>query len=296
MKLSIIIPCKNEEKNIKELNDKIKEELKDIKYEVIYVDDGSSDDSLNILKSLYEEDITHVKIISFSKNFKKDAALLAGLRSSCGEYTCIMDSNLKHDPSYIRKMFDILEEDRNCDIVAVKRQIHNNFIVSIINTIVNKSAHINMNKIWSSYRMFRKNVKDTLLNLSNTDRFTNTMFSWIGYNYRSIDDEVDNFNISEYLKCAIDAIKSYGNKPFSIVIHLGNICMLISIAYLIYLLINNSFNKINFIISLLFLLFSILFIVLGVIGNYLSHLKINIVSRPCYIVREKIGFSKETIL
>ena len=109
MKLSIIIPCKNEEGNIEELHNKISKTLKKIKYETIYIDDGSTDNTLNKLKELYKKDNKKVKVLSFSRNFKKEAAMLAGLQYATGEYTCIIDADLQQNPKYLLQMYNHLE-------------------------------------------------------------------------------------------------------------------------------------------------------------------------------------------
>ena len=104
------------------LHEKISNSLDKIKYEIIYIDDGSTDDTLKNLKNIYEQDMKHTKILSFSRNFNRDAAILAGIKHSTGMYTCIMDSNLKHNPEYILDMFNYLEEDEELS-TCVKREV-----------------------------------------------------------------------------------------------------------------------------------------------------------------------------
>ena len=126
MKLSIIIPCKNEEGNVLELYNKIKDTLGKVKYEMIYIDDGSTDKTLDILNSIYYKDKEHVRIISFSRNFKKEAAMFAGLTHAVGEYTCIVDGDLQQNPNYLLEMIDFLDNNKDYDEVAMRNKSRNN--------------------------------------------------------------------------------------------------------------------------------------------------------------------------
>ena len=131
MKLSIIIPCKNEEGNVQTLYQKLTESLNKIKYELIFIDDGSNDKTLEKLHIIFEQDMIHVKVLSFSRNFKKEAAILAGLKNAKGELTCIIDSDLQHNPKYILEMYDFLKENSNYDEVAMvmsKRDTESKFM------------------------------------------------------------------------------------------------------------------------------------------------------------------------
>lgn len=304
MKLSIIVPCKNEARNISELHKKISNALDKLKYEIIYVDDGSTDETLKELKQIYDEDVQHVKILSFSKNFKKDAAILAGIHHANGLYTCIMDSNLEHNPEYILDMYNYLEENEDCDIVAIKRNIKESKLILLTNKIIKKYCNIDMLEVCSEYRMFRTPVKEALVSLNEKNRFTKGIFSWIGFNYKNIDVNLsieEKLDFKYYTNCAIDAIKSFALKPFSIAIKLGIFSVLVSLIYLIIVLVQilgfgYEMSAIYILIILVLLLFGIQFILMGTIGNYLASVSNEVKNRPIYIVKEKIGFSNETIL
>lgn len=305
MKLSIIVPCKNETDNIMELHDKISNSLDKIKYEIIYIDDGSTDDTLNKLKNIYETDMKHTKILSFSRNFNKDAAILAGLKHSTGLYTCIMDSNLKHNPEYILDMFNYLEEDEECDIVAIKRNIKDSKLMRFTSGLIFKYCKIDMIKVCSEYRMFRTNVKDSLISLNEKNRFTKGMFNWIGFNYKNIDvnsdKEIEKISFKTYFDCALDAIKSFSNKPFDLANKLGIMTIIAAFIYLIVLLVQifgfgYEMNAVYALILICLLLFGIQFILIGLVGNYLALINNEVRNRPIYLIKEKIGFSSETIL
>ena len=112
MKLNVIIPCYNEAGNIELMHEKLTECLKDIKYELIFINDGSKDETENIIKEIYIKDKKHVRFINFSRNFGKDAAMYAGLTHANAEYTVIVDGDLQQNPSYLLKMLNFLEENQ----------------------------------------------------------------------------------------------------------------------------------------------------------------------------------------
>ena len=125
--LSVIIPCKNEEGNIVSIHKRFTEVLKDIDYELIFIDDGSTDKTLEKIEDIYKEDKEHVKGISFSRNFMKDAAIYAGLENCIGEYACIIDADLQQHPKYILDMYNFILENPEYDTVACypkKRKVY----------------------------------------------------------------------------------------------------------------------------------------------------------------------------
>lgn len=304
MKLSIIIPCKNGDDNILELHNKIIDTLDKIKYEIIYVDDGSTDDTLKKLKEIYEKDVQHVKVLSFSRTFNKEAAILAGIQNAKGTYTCIMDSSLKHNPEYILNMYNFLEENEEYDIVAIKRNINETKLLGLVNKLVKKYCNIDMLEVCSEYKMFRTNVKDALISLNEKNRFTKGMFSWIGFKYKNLEIESieeENINTKNYLNWTLEIIKSFAIKPFSLAIKVGSLSIISALIYLIIVLIQilglgYEMSAVYILIIINLMLFGIQFILMGLIGNYLASLNNEIKNRPIYIIKEKIGFSNENIL
>ena len=131
MKLDVIIPCYNEEGNILILNDKIKEVLNNINYQIIYINDGSTDNTYNKLEEIYKQDKEHVKVINFSRNFGKDAAMYAGMRYSTSKYCAIIDSDMQQNPKYLLQMLNFLENNPDYDQVSMinKDRSNDNFFV-----------------------------------------------------------------------------------------------------------------------------------------------------------------------
>ncbi len=190
MKLSVIIPCKDEEGNVENLYYAIDETLKKIKYEAIFINDGSTDNTMNKLRELYEKDDKHVKVISFSRNFKKEAAMLAGLKHASGEYTAIIDGDLQQNPGYLLDMIDFLDKEKEYDEVAMVQKERKedskfmSFCKNAFYNLMNKLCDIELENVASDFRMFRKNVRDSILSLSEKKRFSKVIFSWVVFNVK----------------------------------------------------------------------------------------------------------------
>ncbi len=314
MKLSIIIPCKNEEGNVSNLYEVISKVLGKKKYEIIFIDDGSKDNTLNELKKLYEKDMQHIKVLSFSRNFMKEAAIIAGLEASSGEYTCIIDGDLQQNPKYLIDMMDFLDDNSEYDEVAMvmsKRTAESKFMSFCKNMFyktMNKLCEINLENAASDFRMFRKNVKEALISLSERNRFSKGLFSWIGFNIKYMPYDVEprnsgnsSFGFKASLNYAINGIIAFSDKPLKLGISLGILSVISSFIYLITIIVlmlcsGFEMTAVHALIILILFLFGILFILLGIIGKYLGTINYEVRKRPLYIVREKLGFDNETIL
>ena len=314
MKLSIIIPCKNEEGNVNNLYEAISKVLGKKKYELIFIDDGSTDKTLVELKKLYEKDMQHMKVLSFSRNFMKEAAILAGLEASSGEYTCIIDGDLQQNPKYLIDMMEFLDDNSDYDEVAMvmnKRTTESKFMSFCKNMFyktMNNLCEINLENAASDFRMFRSNVKNALISLSEKNRFSKGLFSWVGFNIKYMPYEVEpresgksSFGFKASLGYAISGIIAFSEKPLKLGISLGFLSILASFIYLIILLIQIlgfgfEATAIHALIIITLFLFGLNFILLGIIGKYLGTINIEVRKRPTYIIKEKLGFDNETIL
>ena len=310
MKLSIIIPCKNEEGNIVKLHDKITKTLKKIKFETIYIDDGSTDKTLDKLKKLYEKDNKRVKVLSFSRNFKKEAAMLAGLEHATGEYTCIIDADLQQNPKYLLQMYDYLEKNEDCDIVGMymSNRIDESKILKICKNafykVMNRLSEVQLEDAASDFRMFRANVRNAILNLPEKNRFTKGIFAWIGFNAKYLPYDVEprgsgktSFGFKNYLKYAIDGLLAFSYKPLKISTYLGFTTLFAFFVYLVILLIQIIWFDLVIIASyiiilLLLLLFGIQFILIGIVGKYVALVNDETKNRPTYIIKTKLGFKE----
>ena len=303
MKLSIIIPCKNEEGNVLELYNKIKDTLGKVKYEMIYIDDGSTDKTLDILNSIYYKDKEHVRIISFSRNFKKEAAMFAGLTHAVGEYTCIVDGDLQQNPNYLLEMIDFLDNNKDYDEVAMRNKSRNNesfimkFFKKMFYKCIDKMSDVHFENATSDFRMFRENVKMAMLTLKEKNRFTKGIFSWVGFNIKYMDIEMEprksgktSFGFVSSIKYAISGITDFSDKPLKVPFIFGLLLFIIAI---IYLIVGIVINSLNLVITLMLILFSVTFVFMGIMGTYISKIHSEVKDRPIYISKLEKGFKKD---
>ena len=295
MNLSIIVPCYNEEESVGLFYDKLTKLLKEdeITYEVLFVNDGSTDDTLLRLKELAKKD-KNVKIISFSKNFGKEAAMLAGLENVSGKYVSIIDADLQQPVEVLVSIYKKLLDNEEYDIVAAYRETRNNdnkiksLLTPLFYRIMNKTSEIKLLPGASDFRVFKSYVKDAIISLKERSRFLKGMFSWVGFNTIYVPYEPENrkygtskWSLLHLIKYAIGGIVSFSTFPLAVVFVIGAIMFLIS-------LLNLLFNNLG--IKTIILFISLLGLMIGTISLYLIRMYKNSLQRPHYIIKEKIGF------
>lgn len=310
MKLSIIIPSFNEEGNIIELSNKIINIIKNIDFEILFINDGSIDKTLEKIKTVFTKYPNIIKYISFSKNFGKDAAIYAGLKKANGDYICIIDSDLQQNPKYIISMYEYLDNNPNVDQIAMvmknrkKENVFNRLCKKIFYNFINKLSDTEFIDGASDFRMFRKNVKKAILELTEKNRFSKGIFSWIGFNtqymYYNVEERYSGktkFPINKQINYAITGITNYSTIPLKIAFVLGLIISILSFIYIIITLIQLLiFGKdvpgyaSLLIVSLFMGGLQMMFI--GIIGSYIGKTYIETKNRPIYIEKESEGFDE----
>ena len=171
MKLDVIIPCYNEEGNITLMHEKLSEALSEIKYNLIFVNDGSKDKTIEKLNDIYKLDPKHVKVINFSRNFGKDAAMYAGLSHSNAEYAVIIDGDLQQNPKYLLEMLNFLETNKDYDQISMinKTRKKENGIIKLLKSMfynfMNKLSDTHFENGASDFRMFRHSVVESIISL-----------------------------------------------------------------------------------------------------------------------------------
>ncbi len=309
MLLSILIPSYNEEGNITELNKKLIESLKNIDYEIIYINDGSKDKTLDKIKTVSKNN-ENIKYISFSKNFGKDAAIYAGLKRSNGTYTCILDADLQQNPKYIISMLDYLKKHPETDQIAMvmknrnKENIFNRIMKKNFYRLINKLSDTKLVDGASDFRMFNNSVKDAILSLTEKNRFTKGMFSWIGFNteymYYNVEDRFSGktkFDTKSSIKYALTGITNYSIKPLYLSTFIGAITSSLSLLYILVIIFKTLILGKDtpgyaslIVISLFMGGLQLLFI--GILGTYLGKTYIETKQRPMYIEKETKGFDE----
>ena len=300
MKLSLVIPCYNEEGNIKTIYSYVKEKYNKVKnYEMIFVNSGSCDNTYGELKEISKDDKKCVKVLSFSRNFGKEAAMLAGLKYAKGDYICIIDADMQQDPMIVLNMLDILEKDDNYDVVATYQEKRKegkllSFFKKKFYLIINAMSQVEFREGASDFRLFRRCVVEAILSLDEKVRFSKGIFSYVGYNTYYLpyvpEERVkgtSSFSFGKLLNYAITGITSFSTNPLRIPIYLG-ITFLV-VAFITFILFLFNATTVLGLVFLILFIGGLQFIMLGIIGEYLSQIHIESKNRPVYIIKEKIN-------
>ncbi len=297
MKLSVVVPCYNEGESVEEFYEAFGNTFKDkkISYELIMVDDGSTDSTFEKIVSL-AKDKKDVKAISFSRNFGKEAAMLAGLEHSSGEYVAIMDADLQHSPNTLLEMYQKLIDNPSYDVVAAYRENRGNenplkkTLTAIFYRLSNVVSDVKLLPGASDFRVFKAEVKDAIISLPEKTRFLKGIFSWIGFNtiYVPYTPEKrvhgsSKWSILKLVKYSLGGIVSFSTKPVKSIFIIGVLVFLVGLFNFL-LLGNLSHRTIILFISLV--MFS-----LGILSLYISRIYENVLNRPCYIIKDKVGFN-----
>lgn len=301
MEISVVVPCYNEAPTILEFHKLLTESLKkeNLTYELIMVDDGSEDDTMEKLRSITKKDKS-VKVISFSRNFGKEAAMLAGLKHCNGKYVAIMDADLQHTPEVLLKMYDKLIKNPEYDVVASYKESRydektiKRTLISLFYRINNFVSDVKLLPGASDFRIFKSAVKDAIVSLPEKTRFLKGIFAWVGFNtiympYTPSKREYGSskWSIFKLIKYSLGGIISFSTKPIKGVFVIGLLCFIICLI---------NFILMGYLSSrTIILLIGIVLLCLGVISLYISRIYSNLLGRPCYIIREKIGFEQKKV-
>ena len=310
--LDVIIPTYNEEDNVEPLYKELTNTLKNIKYTLIFIDDGSEDKTLSRLIKLYNKDKNHIKIISFSRNFGKDAAIYAGMKESKGKYISIIDSDLQQHPKHILNMIEFLDKHEEYDEVAMVNSYEKD---SLIQKLFKKKFYKLMSKVTkynfevgaSDFRTIRSYVAKTLVELKETNRFTKGLFAWTGFNIKYMKYTPDKrlhgkskFNFTKQINYAIDGILNFSTSPMKLSLYVGSTISTLSFIYLIYIIIKTlilgkDVPGFASIMSVMLFLGGVILVLLGLIGEYVARIYIETKRRPIYVSKIKFGFDEDIL-
>lgn len=299
MKLSVVVPCYNESASLNQFHDSLTELLQKekISYEIIMVDDGSTDDTMEKIIELNKKN-KNVKAISFSRNFGKESAMLAGLKHTSGDYIAIMDADMQHSPSTMIDMYKKLLEDSNYDSICAYKSNRNDesgikrTLTAIFYRFNNVISDVKLLPGASDFRVFKKSVKDAIISLPEKTRFLKGIFSWVGFNtiYVPYTPEKRMFGKTKWsfiklLKYSLGGIVSFSTMALKLI---GIISIpLFIIGLLNFILLGNLSHR------TILLFISIVILWLGIIAIYISRIYSNILGRPCYIIKKEVGFNEK---
>ena len=272
-------------------------------YEFVFVDDGSKDETLNILRELKKKD-DKINIISFSRNFGKEAGIYAGLNNSSGDLVVIMDADLQHPPKIILEMIEGIEE--GYDTVTTRRvnrkgePVIKSAFSKLFYKIMSKIVDFELVQGAQDFRMMKRDVVEAILSLKEYNRFSKGIFSWVGFKVKYI--EIENFervagttkwSFKSLVKYAIEGIISFSTVPLRISTILGLVISLIAIVSTCIIIIQTLIQgKIvpgyASIITAVLFMGGIQLTCLGIIAEYISKMYLEIKDRPKFIIKEKL--------
>lgn len=303
-KVSIIVPCYNEEEAlpyfIKEM-EKVIEQLKNYDFELIFVNDGSQDRTLEILRSLAED--KRIFYISFSRNFGKEAAMYAGFKNVTGDYAAVMDADLQDPPSLLPQMLEILEKG-NYDSVATRRVNRTgeppirSFFARMFYKLINKISDADIVDGARDYRLMKKSMVDAIVKMGEYNRFSKGIYGWIGFKTKWLPYENSNriagetkWNFWKLMKYSIDGIINFSQAPLSIASWSGILFTLFSFLMICFIVV----RKLVFgdpvsgwasTVCIILFLGGVQLFCMGIIGQYLAKTYVEVKRRPHYIVNE----------
>ena len=306
--LSIIVPCYNEEENIRDfymelMKNKVFFSNRELEIEVIYVDDGPKDKPVLEVKKLHQED-DRVKLISFSRNFGKEAGILAGLKKAKGEYCVIMDVDLQDPPSLLPEMFRHL--DGGYDSVATRRVNRKgepairSFFARCFYKLMHKIAKTEIVDGARDYRLMKRIMVDSVLSVKEYNRFSKGIFGWVGFETKWLEYEnverkkgETKWSFWKLLLYSIEGITAFSTAPLAFASVIGILfCTLAFIATLLIvirtLIFGDPVGGWPSMVCIIMLISGVQLFCIGIVGQYLSKTYMEVKHRPIFIVKEEI--------
>ncbi len=312
MKLSLVVPCYNEGQNVRPFFDACQTALGGTidSYEVIFINDGSKDDTWAQLKSIAREN-RNVQLLNFSRNFGKEAAMYAGLQKAAGEYVTIIDADLQQRPELVVDMVRFLDDNPDYDSVAMFQKDRNegkvlSFFKRSFYRLINSMCEIDFRAGASDFRTFRHYVVDAVLEMKEYFRFSKGIFSWVGFNthYMPYNAELrqagtSSWSFKKLFRYAIEGIVAFTTYPLKLSTYIGSICSVLSLLYMLFVIVQKLFFGIDIpgyatLLVLVLFLGGIQLVALGVIGTYISKIYIEGKKRPIYLLKEYINTKEDT--
>lgn len=305
-KLSVVVPCYNEEKTILPFLESIartEKELSDkLQFSYIFIDDGSSDNTLKVLKEASSQN-SNIHFISFSRNFGKEAALLAGLEDADGDFVTVMDVDLQDPPELLVEMYSKIND--GYDIVATRRSnrigepIIRSFFAKLFYRIMNRVSSTEMIDGARDFRLMTRQVVDSILELKEVNRFSKGLFSWVGYKVTYISYEnrervagETSWSFWSLLKYSIEGFINFSDVPLTLATWAGLFSFFLSIVGAVFVIIRQIIFSDPVpgwasIVTIILFLGGIQLLALGIIGKYISKIFLETKKRPIYIVKER---------
>lgn len=305
--LSIVVPCYNEEETILSFYQevmKIKEQMPPLNFEFIFVNDGSSDNTLKQLKILENKDPKQVKYLSFSRNFGKEAALYAGLKHATGDLITVMDADLQDPPSLLPEMYRLITE-QNYDCIGTRRKNREgepkirSFFAKKFYKIINKISDVQIVDGARDFRLMTRQMVDAILELQEYNRFSKGLFSWVGFDtfyleYENVERQEgkSSWSFGQLFMYSLDGIIAFSEFPLIISAVVGMLSFILAIIALIFIVIRalifgDPTSGWPSLVCIILALGGLQLFCLGILGQYLGKTFLETKKRPIYILKEK---------
>lgn len=301
----MIVPCYNEEEALhyyyQEMS-RVMSLMNTYDFELLFVNDGSRDQTLDIIKELANDD-KRIKYISFSRNFGKEAAMYAGFENSTGDYVCLMDADLQDPPKLLPEMVKAIEEE-GYDSAATRRvtrkgepPIRSSF-ARMFYKIMNKISDTELMDGARDYRLMTRQFVNSLLDMKEYNRFSKGLFGWVGYKIKWIEFEnvervagETKWSFWKLLVYAVDGAVAFSTAPLAIASVLGMLMLLVSLVFIIFIIIRTLIfgapvSGWPSLVCIITLIGGIQIFCVGILGEYLSKVYLETKGRPIYIVKD----------
>lgn len=306
--LSAVVPCYNEEENVPYFYDEfIKNkdffEKNELDYELWYIDDGSKDHTAEEVKKLIAKD-ERVHLLSFSRNFGKEAALFAGLEKAAGDYVACMDADLQDPPSLLPEMFGYIWQ--GYDTVATRRvtrkgePLIRSFFARVFYKLMNRISETEIVDGTRDFRLMTRQVVDALLSMKEYNRFTKGIFGWVGFNTKWIEFEnverkkgETKWSFWKLFVYSLEGITSFSTAPLAFAAFMGVLFCLFSFALIIFTIVRKAVfgdptSGWPSLVCIISLISGVQLFCLGIVGEYLAKTYMEVKKRPIYLVKEEI--------
>ena len=311
-KITVVVPCYNEEESLPIFYEEMgrvrkqdfnnSENEQEIEFEYIFVDDGSKDGTLNEMKQLSQKD-SKARYISFSRNFGKEAAILAGLDASTGDFVTLMDVDLQDPPSLLKKMYDIIKKE-GYDCVATRRKNRKgeppvrSFFARMFYKIINKMSDVEMVDGARDYRLMSRKVVDSIISMREYNRYSKGLFTFVGFKTKWISYEniervagKTKWSFWKLFKYALEGITAFSTAPLIFSSIIGLLFCLVAFLLIILIIVRtlvfgDPTSGWPSMVCIIFFVSGVQLFSLGIIGQYMSKSYLEIKHRPIYIIRE----------
>ncbi|MDO4307515.1 MAG: glycosyltransferase family 2 protein [Eubacteriales bacterium] len=304
-KITVVVPCFNEEDALLiyywEM-EKIMDQMADTEFELLFVDDGSSDNTLEIMKKLNEKD-SRCQYLSFSRNFGKEAAIYAGLSNAQGDYVAVMDVDLQDPPELLPGMYRILQEE-DYDSVATKRSDRKgepkirSFLSEEFYKFINKISGTEIVNGARDYRLMKRNMVDAVLEMSEYNRFSKGIFEWVGFRTKWLEFEnvercagETKWSVGKLFRYSLEGITGFSVAPLSLASVVGVVFCLLSFLMILFIIVRTAIwgdpvSGWPSLVCIIFMVSGIQLFCTGIVGQYLSKTYLETKHRPIFILRE----------